>query len=114
MVSLSIMYRGFKHFTVDVYVAFAGGAYAAITSVGATNQFTKSCLMSSTLGLFGLFNSFFTPGIFNMMFDQDMDRDRPNECCLSLNMDTVLLHHIDMLLSMPSAISNFGVVMMLF
>jgi hypothetical protein len=44
-------------------------------------------------------------GIFDMMFEEDMDLDL-NLNRLTLDSDPKLLHLIDILLGMPSAVSN--------
>jgi hypothetical protein len=79
----------------------------AIMGIETTHWYTRSSLMSGFfLAMFGLLISVLTAGIFHMMFGQDMNPGTRAECRLTLKTDAMLLHQIDMLLAMPSAVSN--------
>ena len=68
---------------------------------------TRPCWMSSlSLAAIGLFNSAMTAGIFDMMFDEDMNPNLADGHRLTLCSDAVLLHQIDALLGMPSGVSD--------
>ena len=80
-------------------------AALAIPGIETTHWLTRSCwLGGAALAVCGMLTNGLSRGILDMTFDEDMDLElRVGR--LTLDSDAKLLHLVDILLGMPSAVS---------